>query len=228
MTDAIGARFWAKVDKTAGCWLWTAGLHTNGYGKFTVNGKTLLAHRVAYEMAFGPIPVGLQVDHVKARGCTNRHCVNPAHLEAVTCRENLMRGDTLAATLAAVTHCPKGHAYDDENTYRRTTGTRACKACSRLRNEQRPSRRRPMSEHAPKTRKLDADKAAEIRGSEGSGASIAGRYGVSQATVSLIRSGKRWAEPVPAAREAIEACAIELTPPKRRATVKPLPIVRPR
>ena len=133
----LAARFWAKVDQDGpgGCWLWTAALYRNGYGIFNVRGRSCLAHRVAYELAIGPIPEGLQIDHVRARGCMHRHCVNPAHLEAVTQRENLLRGDTVTAANAAKTHCPQGHAYDEANTMAQTDGGRKCRQCQRDRAE---------------------------------------------------------------------------------------------
>jgi len=86
-------RFWKMVerpqadDKTT-CWTWSGGLRADGYGRFTFNGHRSMAHRFAYEMAKGPIPLGLDIDHL----CRVRHCVNPHHLEAVTRRENLLRG----------------------------------------------------------------------------------------------------------------------------------------
>lgn len=89
-------RFWAKVsippDVITGCWLWTAARSDGGYGIFgrgawaTV--RTTIAHRLSYEVVKGPIPLGLQLDHL----CRVRHCVNPAHLEAVTGATNVQRG----------------------------------------------------------------------------------------------------------------------------------------
>lgn len=76
-------RFWLKVDKSGDCWLWKAGRDTNGYGAFERN----TAHRTAYELSVGPIPDGLEIDHL----CHVKACVNPAHLEAVTHRVNLGR-----------------------------------------------------------------------------------------------------------------------------------------
>lgn len=89
-------RFLNKVDRSDpfGCWLWTAAINPGtGYARFWIPGAgTVNAHRFAYELAFGPIPDGLDVDHL----CRVRSCVRPSHLEPVTRRENLMRGDTLA------------------------------------------------------------------------------------------------------------------------------------
>ena len=126
----VADRFWAKVQKSDdpdGCWLWTAGKVPNGYGSFFLNSKTVYAHRVAYELVKGPIPEGLQIDHL----CRVRNCVNPDHLEAVTCRENLMRGECAASRKSKQTHCKRGHAFTPENTYVNSRGHRACKACHR-------------------------------------------------------------------------------------------------
>ena len=81
-------RFWAKVQKTDTCWLWTAYRLPSGYGQFGLNGKMVYAHRWSYEQVHGPIPKGMHIDHL----CRVKHCVNPDHLEVVTCRENAMRG----------------------------------------------------------------------------------------------------------------------------------------
>ena len=81
MSNTLYQRFWAKVNKTDTCWLWTAST-LNGYGQIKAGGrfgKILLAHRVAYEMLVGPIPEGLQLDHL----CRVTLCVNPKHLEPV-------------------------------------------------------------------------------------------------------------------------------------------------
>jgi len=123
---SIDERFWIKVNKTETCWLWAAGINSLGYGKFQIGKKSCFAHRVSYELSIGPIPEGLSLDHL----CRVRHCVNPAHLEPVTQRENIMRGNGIAAKEAAKTHCPKNHPYDEENT-RNYRGKRFCKACNR-------------------------------------------------------------------------------------------------
>lgn len=135
-------RFWAKVDKTDTCWLWTATVTKGGYGMFYFNGHHVYAHRFAYEWFVGPIPAGLQIDHVRSRGCRHRHCVNPAHLEAVTQRENLLRGDTISARAAAATHCPQGHPYSGDNLQVRKTGKRNCRECHREQNRRSWAKRR--------------------------------------------------------------------------------------
>lgn len=126
------ARFLAKVDKSGDCWLWTAKCNNRGYGMFGLNGRMVTAHRVAHELWVGPIPEGLEIDHL----CAVRSCVNPAHLEAVTHRENLLRGSGFAGVNAAKTHCPHGHEYSPENTYHNPNpnGGRICRTCKRKRD----------------------------------------------------------------------------------------------
>lgn len=93
-------RFWRRVqEQEGGCWLWV-GTVDRGYGLLSVDGKTVRAHRYSYETLVGPIPDGLQIDHL----CRNRGCVNPAHLEPVTQVENIRRGD---AAKLAVEDVPK-------------------------------------------------------------------------------------------------------------------------
>lgn len=80
-------RFWQKVDKSGDCWVWTSSQWGKGYGKFTVKDVSIAAHRFAYQDTKGPIPEGMQIDHL----CMNKLCVNPDHLEAVTNSENQYR-----------------------------------------------------------------------------------------------------------------------------------------
>src|SRR5262245_13889065 len=116
MTPRQLARFWAKVAKSAdpdGCWLWTSELTIKGYGRFTPHGRRhLKAHRVAYELLVGPIPAGLITDHT----CKVRHCVNPAHIEPVTVRENSLRGTHPNYVAHRNNTCAQGHPFTPENT----------------------------------------------------------------------------------------------------------------
>ncbi len=126
-------RFWSKVDTTGECWEWTAAKDRYGYGKFWIDGKRKKAHRVAYELEVGEIPQGLELDHL----CRNTACVRPDHLEAVTHKQNTLRGEGLSAQNARKTHCDSGHPFDDANTYVRRYGGRDCRTCNRERMRRR-------------------------------------------------------------------------------------------
>jgi hypothetical protein len=132
MPDANSLRerlFSQLVTDPSGCLLWTGRCFPNGYGQIRINGRTELVHRVMYRMFEDEIPDGMKLDHVKALGCLYRHCASLAHLEPVTNRENLLRGETVAAAHAAATHCPQGHEYDLLNTYWTPDGRRNCRSC---------------------------------------------------------------------------------------------------
>src|SRR6266850_8435097 len=110
-------RFMEKVTiDISGCWLWQGAKHPKGYGSFHAGPKQhgAGAHRVAWELCRGPIPEGLTIDHL----CKVKHCVNPAHLEPVTARENTLRSDNPAMQNARATHCVDGHEWTAENTLR--------------------------------------------------------------------------------------------------------------
>ena len=114
------------------CWRWNRSLHTGGYAQMTVDRKTTYAHRWSYETFVGPIPEELDIDHL----CRVRNCVNPRHLEPVTRRENLQRSPIyVGTTQRQKTHCPQGHPYDEQNTYRIPgRAHRLCRECRRVRN----------------------------------------------------------------------------------------------
>jgi hypothetical protein len=126
--DPPEERFWAKVDRRDpdDCWLWITP-SVRGYGYFHFEGRKVLVHRWSYEHLIGQIPQGLDLDHL----CRVRHCVNPKHLEPVIHRENVRRGQGWAGKHARVTHCPRGHEYTEDNTYRYGNGARFCLRCRR-------------------------------------------------------------------------------------------------
>lgn len=142
--NSLLTRFLAKfaIDPVSGCWNWTAFINEGGYGMITNDRKPRRAHRISYEIHVGPIPNGLDLDHL----CRNRRCVNPSHLEPVTRKENLRRsptackagGVTTAALVRARKACPQGHLYSVENTVLTNDGKwRKCKECHRAQERRR-------------------------------------------------------------------------------------------
>ena len=117
-------RFFAKVEFTDTCWLWTGHRSPTGYGYFQFSKKAhkTQSHRWAYQFCTGEIPPGFHIDHL----CRVHECVNPDHLEAVPPKVNINRG---RRANAEKTHCPQGHPYDEENTYRDRIGNRHCRVC---------------------------------------------------------------------------------------------------
>ncbi len=142
-----GPDFWTKATPGTRTWNdepcleWQLHRDKDGYGKVHLDGKMHRAHRVAYEMAVGPIPPKYEIDHL----CRNPCCINPRHLEAVTKRVNVLRGLSFCAVNAALTHCKNGHEFTPENTrihvYPKET-RRMCRACDRDRQRQYTLRQR--------------------------------------------------------------------------------------
>lgn len=130
----VAERFWEKVDRNGpipserpelgSCWQWLSRINPDGYGHFWLDGSAQQAHVVAYVLTNGPKPPNTDLDHL----CRNRSCVNLSHLEAVTHRENVLRGEGLAAQEARQTHCVNGHPFDTVNTSQ-SGRSRKCRAC---------------------------------------------------------------------------------------------------
>ena len=128
------------------CWIWKA-LVVRGYGQYKNKGRKHRAHKFAYEQLVGPVPGGLHLDHL----CRNPLCVNPAHLEPMTCHENLHRSPDWVGNR---THCPAGHEYTEANTYvaKQCGGkyqNRMCRICATERQRQFRARKKAILDAAP-------------------------------------------------------------------------------
>lgn len=116
-----------RIEFTPTCWNWKGAKTRAGYGVSRIGQKNWFMHRFAYYLSTLELPS--ELDHL----CRNTVCMNPEHLEPVTHRENLLRGIGVAARNAKVTHCPRGHEYTPENTYRRPNRiSRVCRECGKI------------------------------------------------------------------------------------------------
>lgn len=132
------------VNPESGCWDWTAATFVGtGYGVFALTrDKSTQAHRWSYTWFVGPIPAGAVIDHL----CRNHICVNPNHLEVVSQRENIRRGE-VGAALRSRTHCKNGHEFTEANTWINTRdGSRGCRTCNAVR--QKATRERKLLSNA--------------------------------------------------------------------------------
>lgn len=129
------------VDPDTGCWVWQASLKDSGYGLVKWEGRTQTIHRVVYQLLVGPIPDGLDLDHVYERGCRSRACCNPEHLDPVTRRVNILRSPLKGAATA----CRRGHTYTDATTGVRVWAgfpSRRCLTCHAERSREARARKR--------------------------------------------------------------------------------------
>lgn len=134
------------IEGPNGCVLWSGALTRKGYGQTSVGGKSAAVHRLIYVHFKGPIPDGLEIDHL----CRVRNCANPDHLEAVTHQENLRRGGSPVGVNAQRTHCVNGHEFSPENTI--TCGRkggrarRKCRACYNAARRRHRAQQRNLTE----------------------------------------------------------------------------------
>lgn len=198
-------RLWAKVTIAGSneCWIWNGAKCRLGYGRIWVGdafGKPRCrgAHEIAWESKYGPVPNGKELDHL----CRNSSCVNPAHLEPVTHRENLLRSPFFRFKNHVDQVCSKGHKLTPENTLtikNRKTGvvTRRCRICHREIMQRHydlhlkrdfPNRKGEANNKA----KLSEQKVREIRSSCETYAILAKRYDVAPTCIGAIKNRKTW------------------------------------
>lgn len=139
-------RFLSKLEITEACWLWKGVKVSDNYGSFYADGTKGAAHRWSYEWFVGPIPEGLQIDHL----CRVHDCVNPDHLEPVTQHENWRRGEAPSAIAFRRGTCKWGHPWDEKNT-RWLGKKRTCRECHRLNSAKRYAQKRSANSNEAKT-----------------------------------------------------------------------------
>lgn len=142
----IATTFWEQYtpEPNTGCWLWLRALDTHGYGHFNLDGKDMLAHRHAFVEVRGPIPSDMVLDH----RCRTRSCINPAHLEVVTQRTNIMRGRSPGALAVATGRCKRGHLLAGPNAAPSSWGGRYCRLCNLARCDRKRGSKPPKYQKA--------------------------------------------------------------------------------
>lgn len=167
-----------------GCWQWNGSLRDEGYGHLCVNGTTRRAARVAFELFVRELGTTEVADHL----CTNRGCVNPAHLQAVDNRTNVLRGHGLSAQNARKSACKRGHLFSPENT-RLINGARVCRTCQK---ELMRARRATYRKQHPVVYSISAETIRQILREPFSVSRnvLAKKYNVSGAYISMLRRGQ--------------------------------------
>lgn len=140
MASSLMDRFLAKCipEPMTGCWIWFGAHQPSGYGQLWNGERPEQAHRIAYRLHCGEIPVGAEIDH----RCKNPWCVNPVHLEAVSHAENIRRSNTVMGRNSRKTHCLRGHALYGGNLRIDTSGNRQCRICTNWRAREAKRRKR--------------------------------------------------------------------------------------
>lgn len=148
MTPELAARARAILDRrsipepTTGCVLWLGALN-KGHGRLRFGDGWAYAHVLAWTLEYGPVPAGMQLDHCRARGCASRACINPAHLEPVSSRENTLRGEGPSAANSRKDRCQCGSDY----VLRSRRSQRIERICVQCRREQNRRRRQRVEKH---------------------------------------------------------------------------------
>lgn len=180
-------------EPMSGCWLWGGTLNWAGYGTFDLRSerdgkrRPMRMHRYAYMLLRSP-DLTMDLDH----RCRVRSCCNPDHLRECTDRENCFApgSQNLTKALSEKTHCVRGHPLNGTSTYRAPgIGARQCRQCRRVRTRDHARANRPRHWQYWK---LDAEKVAAIRADTRPQRRIAADYGITQANVSAIKTGKTW------------------------------------
>ncbi|HET6917593.1 MAG TPA: HNH endonuclease signature motif containing protein [Acidimicrobiales bacterium] len=154
MDERVPFRIWRRIDASTDCWVYRGRLNTQGYGDATSAKaeRRVLVHRFVYELLRGPIPNGLDLDHL----CRVRACCNPDHLEPVTHRVNMLRGEAPTSINARKTHCDYGHPLSGDNLNLVPNG-RQCRTCTRRLRAERRTR------EGAEDRRRDAERARAYR-----------------------------------------------------------------